>query len=302
MLAAGPGYERRLDMMLRLGRTATRSAPGPTASPSNGSRPHRTVSTSARCSPGCPKCSEHQAGESNSRPSRWSPTRRGFASRSEQRRRQVRSDRPTPPALQQQLDAQRARAGRRHEPMHAADASRRRRRTRAGRHREDQGPRRRGAGADRADAGDAARRGVATARMGSRPRRHRLGVAAGEPGVNVNQLNDGKQLDPLSGTAVLNGIPVDIAPADWRLGQLPDHRHREADALLARLQWHGLHGGRGIGVGGGIGGVVPADSEIEMTLPRVSPASWAYCSARSLASSNARVRASLTSWESSSIE
>jgi anaerobic selenocysteine-containing dehydrogenase len=42
----------------------------------------------------------------------------------------------------------------------------------------------------------------------------RLGVAAGQPGVNVNQLNDGSRLDPLSGTAVLSGIPVDIAPAD----------------------------------------------------------------------------------------
>ena len=41
----------------------------------------------------------------------------------------------------------------------------------------------------------------------------RQGVAADQPGVNVNQLNDGSQLDPLSGTAVLNGIPVDIAPA-----------------------------------------------------------------------------------------
>lgn len=41
----------------------------------------------------------------------------------------------------------------------------------------------------------------------------RLGVAGAEPGVNVNQLNDGRALDPLSGTAVLNGIPVDIAPA-----------------------------------------------------------------------------------------
>ena len=38
-------------------------------------------------------------------------------------------------------------------------------------------------------------------------------VAAAHPGVNVNQLNDGNHLDPLSGTAVLNGIPVDIAPA-----------------------------------------------------------------------------------------
>ncbi|MDX1886760.1 molybdopterin-dependent oxidoreductase [Mycolicibacterium sp. 120270] len=42
----------------------------------------------------------------------------------------------------------------------------------------------------------------------------RLEVAAGQPGVNANQLNDGLRLDPLSGTAVLNGIPVDIAPAD----------------------------------------------------------------------------------------
>ncbi|HET7666269.1 MAG TPA: molybdopterin-dependent oxidoreductase, partial [Mycobacterium sp.] len=38
-------------------------------------------------------------------------------------------------------------------------------------------------------------------------------VAADQPGVNVNQLNDGGLLDPLSGTAVLNGVPVDIAPA-----------------------------------------------------------------------------------------
>ncbi|WP_123029029.1 molybdopterin-dependent oxidoreductase [Mycolicibacterium stellerae] len=42
----------------------------------------------------------------------------------------------------------------------------------------------------------------------------RLGVASAAPGVNVNQLNDGNMLDPMSGTAVLNGIPVDIAPAD----------------------------------------------------------------------------------------
>jgi anaerobic selenocysteine-containing dehydrogenase len=41
----------------------------------------------------------------------------------------------------------------------------------------------------------------------------RQGVAAVQPGVNVNQLNDGGHLDPLSGTTVLNGIPVDIAPA-----------------------------------------------------------------------------------------
>ncbi|GAC54087.1 molybdopterin-dependent oxidoreductase [Gordonia amicalis] len=41
----------------------------------------------------------------------------------------------------------------------------------------------------------------------------RLQVAAVEPGVNVNNLNDGTRLDPLSGTAVLNGLRVEIGPA-----------------------------------------------------------------------------------------
>lgn len=41
----------------------------------------------------------------------------------------------------------------------------------------------------------------------------RLGIAAEHPGVNVNQLLDGSRLDPLSGTAVLNGFPVHVAPA-----------------------------------------------------------------------------------------
>ncbi|MDT9691601.1 molybdopterin oxidoreductase family protein [Streptomyces sp. P9(2023)] len=40
----------------------------------------------------------------------------------------------------------------------------------------------------------------------------RLTVAAARPGVNVNQLLDGSRLDPLSGTAVLNGFPVEVAP------------------------------------------------------------------------------------------
>ncbi|MEU3516581.1 molybdopterin oxidoreductase family protein [Streptomyces sp. NPDC006654] len=38
----------------------------------------------------------------------------------------------------------------------------------------------------------------------------RLGHAATVPGVNVNQLLDGSLLDPLSGNAVLNGIPVEV--------------------------------------------------------------------------------------------
>jgi anaerobic selenocysteine-containing dehydrogenase len=39
----------------------------------------------------------------------------------------------------------------------------------------------------------------------------RLSHAATDPGVNVNQLLDGSLLDPLSGNAVLNGVPVEVS-------------------------------------------------------------------------------------------
>lgn len=41
----------------------------------------------------------------------------------------------------------------------------------------------------------------------------RLGVAARHAGVNSNLLTDPEALDPLSGNAVLNGIPVTVGPA-----------------------------------------------------------------------------------------
>ncbi|MBD0744319.1 molybdopterin oxidoreductase family protein [Streptomyces sp. CBMA152] len=59
---------------------------------------------------------------------------------------------------------------------------------------------------------DAVREGVVSLPHGwghNRPGT-RLGVAAEQPGVNVNQLLDGSRLDPLSGTAVLNGFPVEL--------------------------------------------------------------------------------------------
>lgn len=40
----------------------------------------------------------------------------------------------------------------------------------------------------------------------------RTAVAGAEPGVNVNQLLDGSLLDPLSGTSVLNAVPVSVTP------------------------------------------------------------------------------------------
>jgi anaerobic selenocysteine-containing dehydrogenase len=39
-----------------------------------------------------------------------------------------------------------------------------------------------------------------------------LAVATSRPGVNSNVLADGELFDPLSGNAVLNGIPVEVAP------------------------------------------------------------------------------------------
>ncbi|MDV9175260.1 molybdopterin oxidoreductase family protein [Streptomyces sp. W16] len=60
---------------------------------------------------------------------------------------------------------------------------------------------------------DALRRGVVSLPHGwghDRPGT-RLSHAATDPGVNVNQLLDGSLLDPLSGNAVLNGVPVEVA-------------------------------------------------------------------------------------------
>ncbi|MDQ0580020.1 molybdopterin oxidoreductase family protein [Streptomyces rishiriensis] len=65
-----------------------------------------------------------------------------------------------------------------------------------------------------AEVTDGVRRGVVSLPHGwghDRPGT-RLSHAAADPGVNVNQLLDGSLLDPLSGNAVLNGVPVDIAP------------------------------------------------------------------------------------------
>uniref|UniRef100_A0AAU3GZQ9 Molybdopterin-dependent oxidoreductase n=1 Tax=Streptomyces sp. NBC_01401 TaxID=2903854 RepID=A0AAU3GZQ9_9ACTN len=59
---------------------------------------------------------------------------------------------------------------------------------------------------------DAVRAGVVSLPHGwghSRPGT-RMSVAGADPGVNVNQLLDGTLLDPLSGTAVLNAVPVAV--------------------------------------------------------------------------------------------
>ncbi|WP_216591709.1 molybdopterin dinucleotide binding domain-containing protein, partial [Streptomyces brasiliscabiei] len=67
---------------------------------------------------------------------------------------------------------------------------------------------------------DVVRRGVVSLPHGwghDRPGT-RMSHAALDPGVNVNQLLDGSLLDPLSGNAVLNGIPVELTPMAARAG------------------------------------------------------------------------------------
>jgi anaerobic selenocysteine-containing dehydrogenase len=66
-----------------------------------------------------------------------------------------------------------------------------------------------------AEVTDGVRRGVVSLPHGwghDRPGT-RMSHAALDPGVNVNQLLDGSLLDPLSGNAVLNGVPVELARA-----------------------------------------------------------------------------------------
>jgi len=48
-----------------------------------------------------------------------------------------------------------------------------------------------------------------------------LGVAAERAGASANDLTDPAEIDPLSGNAVLNGVPVSVEPADPSRGGCP---------------------------------------------------------------------------------
>ena len=124
MLAAGPGYERRLDMMLRLGPygdafgdEARWPDPGTAQGGTARHRPRPAAAPASRSAPNTKRPNRTRARAVDRR-------RRAAPRCAGPRHRPVCPDRPTSPALQQQLDAQRPRIGRRHEPMHAADAPR----------------------------------------------------------------------------------------------------------------------------------------------------------------------------------
>jgi anaerobic selenocysteine-containing dehydrogenase len=57
-----------------------------------------------------------------------------------------------------------------------------------------------------------------------------LGVAAKHAGVNSNLLGDGELIDPLSGNAVLNGIPVRVEPVEVVDGSDRGTKQAVADA------------------------------------------------------------------------
>ena len=124
--------------------------------------------------------------------------------------------RPARPALQQLVDAQRRGAGEGQAPLHAARPPRRRRPPRAGR-RGDAAEVRRGPArwTVPVEVTDAIRPGVVSIPHGWGHDLDgvELGVARRHAGVNSNLLADDELIDPLSGNAVLNGIPVEVAPA-----------------------------------------------------------------------------------------
>ena len=181
-------------------------------------RPPSTASTSARSRRACRRCSRPRAARIELAPEllvgrRPAPARAARAARA---RRRVRPDRTPPPALEQLVDAQPAGAREGQGALHAPRPSRGRARARArGRRARARAlARRRARRAGRGDRRDDARRRQPAARP--RPRRRRARSSAsprGSPASTRTCSADEALLDALSGNAVLNGIPVEIAPA-----------------------------------------------------------------------------------------
>jgi anaerobic selenocysteine-containing dehydrogenase len=61
----------------------------------------------------------------------------------------------------------------------------------------------------------------------------RLGVAGRYAGVNSNVLAERDRFDPLSGTAVLNGIPVTVRPVTQRPAGPPSTTSAHSDPIAA---------------------------------------------------------------------
>jgi hypothetical protein len=62
----------------------------------------------------------------------------------------------------------------------------------------------------------------------------RLGVASAHAGVNSNVLADESMVEPLSGNAVLNGIPVEVSAAVGKHRAVPGAQPSASDGLEHR--------------------------------------------------------------------
>ena len=207
-LAPRRGPERLLDLMLRTGPYGLTLADA-----RGGAARHRPR---ARCSRGCPRRCARRAARSSSRPSRSSPTSRGCARRSTRAaadglvlvgRRHLRSNNSWMHNLPLLVRGP--------ERCTAARAPRRRRAARPGRRRA------------RARRARASARSSCPSRSPTRscpawcrsptagattPTASSCGVAREHAGANSNVLADELLVDAPSGNAVLNGIPVELAP------------------------------------------------------------------------------------------
>ena len=199
------------------GRTAIATAKCREDSRWRSSSATHTASTSVRSSRCCPTCCARRAARSSSRTRICWPTSRACARRWHAGTSSgLAPDRAARPALEQLVAAQRAVAGAGSRALHAARAPRRRRKA--------LGPR---TGVARACAPSAASwtyRSRSPTRSlpassafrtagGTVDPGHASSVSASRPGVNFNALADASVLDAPSGTAIVNGIPVEISPA-----------------------------------------------------------------------------------------
>ena len=131
MLAPGPGYERRLDMMLRLGPYGDGFGTNPDGLTLDRLKASPHGIDLGPLQPRLPEVLKTPTGRIELAPAPLiadAGRLRDSLGRDDER---LRADRQAPPALQQQLDAQPARPRRRHKPLHTADPSRRRGRARA---------------------------------------------------------------------------------------------------------------------------------------------------------------------------
>ncbi len=214
------GPERVLDFLLRTGPYGDGFGADPDGltldvlerSP-HGDRPRAARAADAR------RCCARRPGRSSWRRRRSSATWTGCAPRSARERNGgLRADRPPPAPLEQLVDAQPARAREGQGALHAPHPPGRRRAARAGATAAARVVRSAPGSIEApVEVTDEIMPGVVSIPhgWGHDADGVRMGVASAHAGVNSNVLADESQVEPLSGNAVLNGIPVEVERPRW---------------------------------------------------------------------------------------